>query len=182
MISRENLLAIVTGNSYNFKLNGSSIQESNMKSERLKKLETEIKELKKWLDLDLVPKKDIEKHNIEISALQGKIDEEKKRLDYLKPSGEVDDFMMPKKGQPKQVYEPQSMADVDFEKNSDNSNFDMDTLTSFEADHTTLFDIEMAGGGDKATAEYESDEDPFSDKNRWKRTKDLPEDDYDDSW
>ena len=33
-----------------------------MKSERLKKLEKEIKELKKWLNLDLVPKKDIDKH------------------------------------------------------------------------------------------------------------------------
>ena len=157
-----------------------------MKSERLKKLETEIKELKKWLDLNLVPKKDLEKHNIEISALQAKIDEEKKRLDYLKPSGDVEDFVMPKKGQTKQVYEPQSMPDVDFDKNShdsdSDSDFDMDTSASFEADHTTLFDIEMAGGKDIATAEYEAEEDPFSDKNRWKRTKDLPDDDFDDAW
>lgn len=153
-----------------------------MKSERLKKLELEIKELKKWLDLDLVPKKDLEKHNIEINALQAKIEEEKKRLDYLKPSGEVEDFVMPKKGQAKQVYEPQSMPDVDFDKNSNNSNFDMDTSASFEADHTTLFDIEMAGGKDKATAEHEAEDDPFSDKNRWKRTKDMPDDNFDDEW
>ncbi len=153
-----------------------------MKSERLKKLETEIKELKKWLDLDLVPKKDIEKHKIEIDALQTKIEEEKKRLDYLKPSGENEDFVMPKKGASKQAYEPQSMPDIDFDKNSESSNFDMDISSSFEADHTTLFDIEMAGGDDRATAEYEAEEDPFSDKNRWKRTKDLPDDDFDDAW
>ena len=89
---------------------------------------------------------------------------------------------MPKKGQTKQAYEPQSMPDVDFDKNSNNSNFDMDTSASFEADHTTLFDIEMAGGKDKATAEHEAEDDPFSDKNRWKRTKDMPDEDFDDAW
>ena len=55
-----------------------------MKSERLKKLENELQELKKWLRLDLVPKKDIEKHSIEIDALQNKINEEKKTTRLLK--------------------------------------------------------------------------------------------------
>ena len=68
---------------------------------------------------------------------------------------------MPKKGASKQAYEPQSMPDIDFDKNSESSNFDMDISSSFEADHTTLFDIEMAGGDDRATAEYEAEEDPF---------------------
>ncbi|MCH9620702.1 MAG: hypothetical protein S4CHLAM20_01030 [Chlamydiia bacterium] len=153
-----------------------------MKSERLKKLEKELAELKKWLDLDLVPKKDKEKHTVEMQTLQNKIDEEKKRLDYLKPNSDVEDFVMPKRGAAKQAYEPQSMPDIEFDKNSDNSNFDMDNSTTFEADHTTLFDIEMAGGKDRATAEFEAEDDPFSDKNRWKRTKDLPEDDFDDAW
>ena len=49
-----------------------------MKSERLKKLEKELAELKKWFDLDLVPKKDLEKHSIEMDTLKGKIHEEKK--------------------------------------------------------------------------------------------------------
>ena len=106
----------------------------------------------------------------------------KKRLDYLKPNSEVEDFVMPKRGAAKQAYEPQSMPDIEFDKNSDNSSFDMENSTTFEADHTTLFDIEMAGGKDKATAEFEAEDDPFSDKNRWKRTKDLPEDDFDDAW
>ena len=34
----------------------------NMKSERLKKLETELEDLEQWMNLGLVPKKDIEKH------------------------------------------------------------------------------------------------------------------------
>ena len=38
----------------------------NLKSERLKKLETELEDLQKWLNLGLVPKKDTEKHKEEI--------------------------------------------------------------------------------------------------------------------
>ena len=153
-----------------------------MKSERLKKLETEIKELKKWLDLNLVPKNDLDKHKMEINALQQKINEEKKRLDFIRPSGEVEEFVMPKKGQAKQAFEPQSMPDIDFEKNSNNSNFDMDSTTSFDPDPSSLFDLEATKNKDLATAEHEAEDDPFSDKNRWKRTKDMPEDDFDDSW
>ena len=108
----------------------------------------------------------------------------KKRLDYLKPNNEnFDDFAIPKKANAKQVYEPQSMPDVDFNKNADDSRFEMNDQTSsrFNVDHTTLFDIEMAGGKDKATAEHEAEHDPFSvKKNRWKRTKDIPDDNFDD--
>ena len=41
----------------------------NMKSERLKKFETELNDLEQWLKLGLVPKKDIEKHREEIKTL-----------------------------------------------------------------------------------------------------------------
>ena len=34
----------------------------NLKSERLRKLEKELEDLKQWLRLGLVPKKDIDKH------------------------------------------------------------------------------------------------------------------------
>ena len=51
-----------------------------MKSERLKKLENELKDLEKWLDLGLVPNKDIEKHKMEIEAIRSRIEEEKQRL------------------------------------------------------------------------------------------------------
>ena len=38
----------------------------HVKSERLKKLESELNDLEQWLKLGLVPKKDIEKHKEEI--------------------------------------------------------------------------------------------------------------------
>ena len=49
----------------------------HFKSERLKKLETELHDLEQWLKLGLVPKKDIEKHKGEIGVIQSKIEEEK---------------------------------------------------------------------------------------------------------
>src|SRR5215470_3897682 len=55
----------------------------HIKSERLKKLETELQDLEQWLKLGLVPKKDIEKHKEEIKAVQTKIEEEKERLQFL---------------------------------------------------------------------------------------------------
>ena len=42
-----------------------------IKSERLRKLETELHDLQEWLRLGLVPKKDLEKHKDDIRVLQG---------------------------------------------------------------------------------------------------------------
>lgn len=53
-----------------------------MKSEWLKKLEHELKDLEKWLQLSLVPKKDLEKHKLEIAAIKAKIEEEN-QLSYF---------------------------------------------------------------------------------------------------
>jgi len=153
-----------------------------MKSERLKKLENELRDLQKWHNLGLVPKKDIEKHKMEMEGLSAKIDEEKQRLIFLKENGDVEDFSLPKKSTQKQLYEHQSMPEVNTnESNSEmtEASFEMET-GSFEADHTTLFDIEMAGE-EKATSEYESEDDPYSDKNRWKRSMEIT-DPESDNW
>ncbi len=48
-----------------------------MKSERLKKLETELDDLEQWMTLGLVPKKDVEKHRDEMRVLKSRIEEEK---------------------------------------------------------------------------------------------------------
>lgn len=149
-----------------------------MKSERLKKLESELKDLEKWLDLDLVPKKDLEKHKGEIEGLKAKIDEEKQRLLFLKENGDMEEYTMPKRTQQKQAYDPQSMPDMEFDSSSNDSSYEMET-TSFEPDHSTLFDIEMAGE-EKATAEYEADDDPYSDKNRWRRSTEITDPEHDD--
>jgi cell division FtsZ-interacting protein ZapD len=65
----------------------------DMKSERLKKLEIEYKDLEQWLQLGLVPKKDVEKHKEEMKAIEAKISEEKERLQFLKESGEAEEYI-----------------------------------------------------------------------------------------
>ena len=67
----------------------------NMKSERLKKLESELQDLEQWLKLGLVPKKDLEKHREEMSNLKEKVSEEKERLRFLKESGELEESYGP---------------------------------------------------------------------------------------
>src|SRR5579883_497314 len=87
----------------------------NIKSERLKKLETELLDLEQWLKLGLVPKKDIIKHREEMTSLEQKINEEKERLRFLKESGEGEEFAAPKRpAHGRQAFqEPHSMADMD---------------------------------------------------------------------
>lgn len=150
-----------------------------MKSERLKKLENELRDLEKWLNLGLVPKKDIEKHTFEIESIKAKMEEEKQRLLFLKESGEMEDFTLPKRGAAqKQIYEHQSIPDVGDSDSQADTGFEMET-NSFEADHTTLFDIEMAGE-ERDSKEYETDEDPYSDKNRWRRSMEISDPESDD--
>ncbi len=151
-----------------------------MKSERLKKFENELRDLEKWLNLGLVPNKDIDKHKLEIETLRTRIEEERQRLIFLKESGDIEDFTSPKKSNQKQIYDHQSIPDTGSAGNSEmtNADFEMETA-SFEADHTTLFEIEMAGE-EKETKEYEADEDPYSDKNRWRRSREIVDPENDD--
>lgn len=141
----------------------------NLKSERLKKLETELQDLEQWLKLGLVPKKDLEKHKEEIRLLQEKVEEEKGRLRMLKESGEVEEFVIPKKQQgPRQGYqEPHSMPEMDIgDEGLTDAGFEMETETMDL--ETTMTEDQEEGGEDTATAE-EDDEDPYSDRNRWRR-------------
>src|SRR2546428_366804 len=87
----------------------------NIKSERLKKLETELHDLEQWLKLGLVPKKDLEKHNSEIKTLHEKVEEEKIRLRNLKESGENEEYTPPKRGPHGRAafQEPHSMPDME---------------------------------------------------------------------
>lgn len=146
----------------------------NLKSERLKKLENELGDLEQWLKLGLVPKKDIEKHKEEIESIKKKIHEELERLRFLKESGEVEEYVPPKRGGRPAYQEPQSMPDMTMgateESPTEGSNFEGET-ESFDTEETT--------SGEETTSEmnddeqhsqiYDDDDDPFSDKNRWKR-------------
>src|SRR5271163_3291649 len=86
----------------------------HIKSERLKKLENELQDLEQWLKLGLVPKKDIEKHKEEIRTIQSKIEEEKERLQFLKESGEAEEYVTPKRPSARTGYtEMPTLPDID---------------------------------------------------------------------
>ncbi len=146
------------------------VHNMNMKSERLKKLETELEDLEQWMNLGLVPKKDIDKHKEEIRSLKGKIDEEKERLRFMKESGDMEEYVTPKRSPARQAYaEPHTLPDMDAGDNLTDAGLDMET-EAYETE--TVTEDETEGGGteeDATLVEEEDDEDPFSDRNRWKR-------------
>ncbi|MBI5273066.1 MAG: hypothetical protein HY861_03690 [Chlamydiia bacterium] len=142
-----------------------------MKSERLKKLETELGDLEQWMNLGLVPKKDMEKHREEIRSLKTKIEEEKERLRFMKESGDLEEYVAPKRTPARQPYaEPQTLPDMDVGDNATDAGLDMET-EAYETE--TVSEDETEGGGstteEESTVVEEEDEDPFSDRNRWKR-------------
>lgn len=154
----------------------------NMKSERLKKLETELDDLEQWMSLGLVPKKDMEKHREEIRSLKGKIDEEKERLRFMKESGDMEEYVTPKRSPARQAYaEPHTLPDMDGGEQLTDAGLDMET-EAYETETGTDEDTEGASGTeeDATILEEEDDEDPFSDRNRWKRG--ILEDPDSDNW
>ncbi len=142
----------------------------NIKSERLKKLESEYLDLEQWLKLSLVPKKDLEKHKEEMRALQEKIQEEKERLRFLKESGEMEEFSAPKRpGGRQPVHEPQSLPDIDIaEEGFTDAGLDMET-EPFDVESTASGEEGEEGEEEGAVPDEEEEEDPFSDRNRWRR-------------
>lgn len=158
----------------------------NIKSERLKKLETELEDLEQWMNLGLVPKKDMEKHKEEIRSLKSKIDEEKERLRFMKESGELEEYVTPKRSQSRQAYaEPHTLPDMDMGDQMTDAGLDMETEAY---DMETITEDETEGGtgggsteeGESTLIDEEEDEDPFSDRNRWKRG--ILEDPDSDKW
>lgn len=147
-----------------------------MKSERLKKLEKELEDLRKWLKLGLVPKKDIEKHKEEIHVIEEKLSEEMDRLRFLKENGDLEEYVTPKRSQPRAAYpDTHTLPDMDFEHSTD-AGLDMETNT-YDSDTSSGSDTTEVE--DKTFTEDEED-DPFSDRNRWKRG--ILEDPDVDSW
>jgi poly-D-alanine transfer protein DltD len=141
-----------------------------MKSERLKKLESELEDLEQWMTLGLVPKKDIEKHKEEICSLKTRIDEEKERLRFLKENGELEEYVTPKRSPARQAYaEPHTLPDAEGGENMTDAGLDMET-EAYDMETVTEEETEASGGTEEEnTLIDEEDEDPFSDRNRWKR-------------
>jgi len=150
-----------------------------MKSERLKKLELELQDLEQWLKLGLVPNKDIEKHKCEIEFLNKKVMEEKQRLRALKESGDAEEYSVPKRNQQgRQAYqEPHTMPGVEMGGDSNMTDAGLDLETeSYDTETTTVTGEESS----EEVTQVEEEEDPFSDKNRWRRG--ILEDPDSDSW
>ncbi|SRR3989339_1204277 len=143
----------------------------NIKSERLKKLESELGDLDQWLKLGLVPKKDQEKHKEEMKSLLEKIEEEKERLRFLKENGELEEFNIPKRpAHGRQAFqEPHSLPDIDIgEEGMTDLDIDMET-ESFDIDSSTGEESAESDEEASPVEEEEDEEDPFSDRNRWRR-------------
>ena len=139
--------------------------DTTMKSERLKKLETELHDLEQWMKLGLVPNKEMDRHREEIHNLKARIDEEKERLQFLKESGDMEEYTTPRRTPAKTVYpDTPSMSDIELGETTE-AGFDVSSDTTSETveENTTTQET-------SATEDYsDDDDDPFSDKNRWKR-------------
>lgn len=140
----------------------------NLKSERLKKLENELEDLSQWLKLGLVPKKDIVKHQEEIESIKKKIEEEKERLRFLKESGEVEEYVPPKRAARPAYQEPQSMPDMGGGADDTTEGGGFDAETDYEVE-TATGEESTENDEDLSSQIYDEEEDPFSDKNRWRR-------------
>lgn len=147
----------------------------HIKSERLKKLETELIDLEQWLKLGLVPKKDIEKHKEEILAVQAKIEEEKERLQFLKESGEAEEYTTPKRPTTRAGYtEMPTIPDIDIPETAvgiADTGFDMET-DAVDVESSVIDEREETEEEHTAAEEEEEEEEDesyFSDKNRWRR-------------
>jgi hypothetical protein len=148
-----------------------------MKSERLRKLEAELNDLDQWLKLGLVPKKDIEKHKVEIASLKEKIQEEKERLRFLKESGAMEEYAPPKRSTHARQAFPDTASMPDIEMPEEGlTDFGLDVENeSYEFESTGTDETES--GSESGTGADEEDEgrndddeeDPFSARNRWQR-------------
>lgn len=146
-----------------------------VKSERLKKLETELNDLEQWLKLGLVPKKDQEKHKEEIAGVKEKISEEKERLQLLRESGDAEDYVAPKRTPQRGYSEMPTIPDIDMAETGAGFETEEEGETSQTAsEERTIYteDEEEKDEGEEDEEEEEEEveeESYFSDKNRWKR-------------
>ncbi len=138
------------------------------RSDRLKKFETELGDLEQWLRLGLVPKKDIEKHKGEIETLKAKIAEEKERIQFLKESGETEEFTVRKTATRTQFTEAPTMPDMEVGEDPVTLTEMGSTNTAEATTEAPTFTEERSEGAD-TTEETTEEEDPFSDQSRWKR-------------
>jgi len=100
----------------------------------------------------------------------------------MKESGELEEYVTPKRSSARQAYsEPHTLPDMDMDSNMTDAGLDMET-ESYDMETITEDDTEGGGkdDGDSTAADEDDEEDPFSDRNRWKRG--ILEDPEVDNW
>lgn len=152
----------------------------NAKSDRLKKFESELKDLEDWLRLGLVPKKDIESHNVEIKETKLKIQEEQKRIKKLKESGDLEEYVSRKTSpRPAPFSDSPTMPDLDMGSHDDYVDLNVaHDVDNFEFDTSSI--IEEKDTTDDTVLETKEEDNPFSERNRWIRG--MAEHEDEDSW
>ncbi|MGM0439683.1 MAG: hypothetical protein ACQEP8_01040 [Chlamydiota bacterium] len=129
-----------------------------MKSDKLKKMEQELADLEQWLKLGMVPQKDEAKHEEEIKALKAKINEEIDRLKFLKETGEIEEYVTPKRTTGKAAFsESTSMTDIEMQPAHEEMDMDIEEEQQFDDD------------SDYDSEDEEESDDAFSDNGRFKR-------------
>lgn len=148
------------------------------KSERLKKLESELTDLEQWLKLGLVPKRDIDKHKEEIQGITAKVDEEKERLQFLKESGDPEEYVAPRRTPTRAGYtEMPTLPDVDHGGAHAGGNYQE---SNYGGDTASGEDETNSGTSDDDEKTFNEDEESyFSDRNRWSRGKNIIDPDAD---
>lgn len=146
-----------------------------VKSDRLKKLERELADLEQWLKLGLVPKKDIQKHKEEILLTQDKIREETDRLLMLKENGELEDYVAPRRPAGRAAYSDMpSDTGVDAADMAGSTEVGVELDTEASDEYESQYEDREDGDEEEVTATEDTsseddEEDPFSDRNRWRR-------------
>lgn len=153
----------------------------HIKSERLKKLESELNDLEQWLKLGLVPKRDIARHKEEIQSVLSKIEEETERLQFLKESGEAEEYITPKRGQTRAGFtEMPTIPDIEAAETAHGTYQETEGTTENEpAENETTVGDEREKDEEEPTLVEEDEESYFSDRNRWKRGKNIIDPDAD---
>jgi hypothetical protein len=154
-----------------------------MKSERLKKLEVELKELEQIISIGIYPKRDLQKGLEEIRMLKAKIDEELERLRLLKENGDADEYSIPKRGTRQAYAEPHTLPDMEMEGNMTDSGIDNFETEQFEmtetGDNTETAEFTTTAEGETSEEEEEElEEDIFSDSARAKRFGRMREEEF----
>jgi hypothetical protein len=140
-----------------------------IRSDRLKKLEAELTDLEQWLRLGLVPKKDIIKHEAEIENIRKKIDEEKQKLLFLKETGEAEEYVTPRRQAARTQYtETPTLPDLDVVDEAATLT-ELSGSTAETLSDTPYTEERSEEEEEEGATETGEDDDPFSDRNRWRR-------------